>query len=83
MKELIVLQLETRNILIQQAAREFPAMTGIRVCPNKNTLFVFRMIKVDKDISVHKMDVVERIDQVFLINRVSAFESMDQILMLE
>ena len=38
---------------------EFAAKAGLRICPDKDALFVFRMTKVDKDMPIYKMDVIK------------------------
>ncbi|MBA7662212.1 hypothetical protein ES703_70238 [subsurface metagenome] len=44
---------------------------------------MFPMTEVGKNISIHKMDMIEHIGQGLLINNACAFKIMDKLLVLE
>jgi hypothetical protein len=44
---------------------------------------MFPMTEVGKNISIHKMDMIEHIGQGLLINEVGTFKIMDKLLVLE
>lgn len=68
---------------ISPVASKFRTIARIRMCAQKDALFISEMPEMDEDGLARKMVVIERIAQAFMVYSLCYFQDLGQVLVTE